>query len=115
MEDSVTYFCSVLAVFPERLDAIWSIDRSDSDFFNRLDHSTKIVVYLTWDSCRMLQLHHHARGSEPWTTGLSWSRSPSRTWTAPKPSMPRRLGSMWTTTSTPARTRGSATRCASFS
>jgi hypothetical protein len=30
-----------LAVFSERLDAIRSIGRSDSDFFNRLTHSAK--------------------------------------------------------------------------
>jgi len=39
-EGSTPRFCSVLAVFAERLDTIWSIERSDSEFFNRLEPST---------------------------------------------------------------------------
>jgi hypothetical protein len=35
-EDLTLLFCSLLAAFPERLDAIRSTGRSDGDFFNRL-------------------------------------------------------------------------------
>ncbi len=47
-------FCSVLAVFPERLDTIWSIDRSDSDFFNRLVPSTHSVNKGQTEGLRLL-------------------------------------------------------------
>jgi hypothetical protein len=33
-------FRSVLAVFLERFDTMWSMDRSNTDFFNRLNPST---------------------------------------------------------------------------
>jgi hypothetical protein len=44
IEDSAPQFCSVLAVFFERIDAIRSIGRSDSDFFNRLGYSANFAV-----------------------------------------------------------------------